>query len=42
MDYIVYGWGLVFGIWLSLMLVGFTIFFVLFKNTKIEDKNLST
>lgn len=41
MDYIVYGWGIVFGTWVTLIMLGLVIFYFLYKNTKGEDKHLS-
>ncbi len=42
MDYIVYGWGIVFGTWIALMGIGLIVFYFLYKNTKVEDKHIST
>jgi len=41
MDYIVYGWGMVFGLWVTFIVAGLVIFYFLYKNPKSEDKHLS-
>ena len=42
MDYLVYDWGILFGIWLALILSGGVIFYFLYNKTNGEDKHLST
>jgi len=41
MNYIVFDWGIVFGIWITLIFLGIGICYFLFNHTTGEDKHLS-
>jgi len=41
MDYIGHGWGMGFGMWFTLLLFVFIVFYLLKENTKSKEKDFS-